>query len=62
MFNIRNNKTLLLQYKKRKIPNSNVILIENGSTVDKICENTLDRLFPFYFFLFFFRYLLVITQ
>jgi hypothetical protein len=28
MFNIRNNKTLLLQYKKRKIPNSNVYLLK----------------------------------
>jgi hypothetical protein len=27
MFNIRKNKTLLLQYKKRKFPNSNVQLV-----------------------------------
>jgi hypothetical protein len=31
MFNIRKNKTLSLQYKKRKFPNSNVhMYIENG--------------------------------
>jgi hypothetical protein len=27
MFNIRKNKTLSLQYKKRKFPNSNVLVL-----------------------------------